>query len=204
MNNLKYSIGVTGTFPKDKLYEYLLLQAYIGPVIYKLTADQLINEEKRGTPIYTIFQYMNWATDDEKETLYLLRANKNKDDIQAGNKILKQERLFVNNSYTRLKFICDKVINMKKNTLVLFGDIKYGYGNKLYEYIKNNSDKDVYYVDGTIKNENREYYKQCMEDDTSGNTVIVASINTFGEGIDLKNLWAIFLVDTSKSERIVR
>ena len=88
--------------------------------------------------------------------------------------------------------------------MVLFGDIKYGYGMKLYEYIKNNSEKDVYYVDGNTKNENREYYKQCMEDDLSGNTVIVASIMTFGEGIDLKNLWSIFLVDTSKSERIVR
>jgi hypothetical protein len=102
---------------------------------------------------------MDWATDEEKQTLYLLRANKNNDDIQSGNRILKQERLFVNNSYTRLKFICDKVIEMKKNTLVLFGDIKYGYGMKLYEYIKNNSEKDVYYVDGNTKNENREYYK---------------------------------------------
>ena len=202
--NLKYSIGVTGTFPNEKLYGYLLLQAYIGPIVYKFTADQLIHEEKRGTPIYPIFQYMDWATDEEKQTLYLLRANKNNDDIQAGNRILKQERLFVNNSYTRLKFICDKVIEMKKNTLVLFGDIKYGYGTKLYEYIKNNSDKNVYYVDGNTKNENRDYYKQCMEDDIEGNTVIVASIMTFGEGIDLKNLWAIFLVDTSKSERIVR
>ena len=25
MNNLKYSIGITGTFPKENLYEYLLL-----------------------------------------------------------------------------------------------------------------------------------------------------------------------------------
>lgn len=202
--NLKYSIGVTGTFPKEKLYEYLILQAYIGPVVYKFTADQLINEEKRGTPIYVVFEYMKWATDQEKEALYVARATKNKDDIQAGNKLLKQERLFVNNSYTRLKYICDKVINVKKNALVLFGDIKYGYGYKLYEYIKNNSDKNVYYVDGTIKNENREYYKQCMEDDIEGNTVIVASIYTFGEGIDMKNLWSIFLVDTAKSERVVR
>lgn len=202
--NLKYSIGVTGTFPKQNQYEYLLLQSQVGPVVYKLTANQLINEEKRGTPIYTVFQIMNWATDEEKEQLYMLRANKNQDDIQAGNKVLKQERLFVNNSYTRLKFICDKVIETKKNALVLFGDIKYGYGKKLYDYIKDNSEKDVYYVDGTIKNENRDYYKQCMEDDTEGNTVIVASINTFGEGIDIKNLWAIFLVDTAKSERLVR
>lgn len=203
-HHLDYSIGVTGTFPKPEQYEYLLLQSQIGPVVYKLTANQLINQEKRGTPIYTVFQLMNWATDEEKEQLYILRANKNPDDIQSGNKVLKNERLFVNNSYTRLKFICDKVIEMKKNTLVLFGDIKYGYGKKLFEYIKENSDKNVYYVDGTIKNNNRDYYKQCMEDDLEGNTVIVASINTFGEGIDIKNLWAIFLVDTAKSERLVR
>ena len=204
MNNLKYSIGVTGTFPKENLYEYLLLQGFIGPVVYKLTANQLINEEKRGTPIYLVFQYMDWASKDEKEALYLLRANKNPDDIQAGNKVLKQERLFVNNSYTRLKFIGDKVISMQKNALVLFADIKYGYGQKLFEYIKENSDKDVFYTDGNTKTDVRDYYKQRMEEDETGNTVIVASINTFGEGIDIKNLWAIFLVDTAKSDRLVR
>ena len=204
MNNLKYSIGVTGTFPKENLYEYLLLQGFIGPVVYKLTANQLINEEKRGTPIYLVFQYMDWASKDEKEALYLLRANKNPDDIQAGNKVLKQERLFVNNSYTRLKFIGDKVILMQKNALVLFADIKYGYGQKLFEYIKENSDKDVFYTDGNTKTDVRDYYKQRMEEDETGNTVIVASINTFGEGIDIKNLWAIFLVDTAKSDRLVR
>ena len=204
LHNLEYYIGVTGTFPKESLYEYLVLQSYIGPVVYRFTADQLIHQEKRGTPIYPVFQIMDWADKEEKQTLYLLRANKDQTDIQAGNKILKQERLFVNNSYTRLKFICDKVIQTKKNALVLFGDIKYGYGKKLYDYIKENSDKDVYYVDGNIKNENRDYYKQCMEEDETGNTVIVASINTFGEGIDISNLWSIFLVDTAKSERLVR
>jgi len=53
---------------------------------------------------------MDWADREDKEALYTLRANKNNEDIQAGNKILKQERLFVNNSYTRLKYICDMAI----------------------------------------------------------------------------------------------
>lgn len=204
MYNLKYSIGVTGTFPKEHLYEYLVLQAYIGPVVYKLTADQLINSEKRGTPVYAVFQYMNWATQEEKEAFYLLRANKDSEDIQAGNKVLKKERMFVNSSYTRLKYIGDKIIETKKNALVLFGDIKYGYGKRLYEYVKNNSDKNVFYTDGNTDNNARDYYKQCMEEDETGSTIIIASINTFGEGIDIKNLWSIFLVDTAKSDRLVR
>jgi isopentenyl phosphate kinase len=44
--------------------------------------------------------------------------------------------------------------------LILFGDVKGGYGKKLHEYIKDNSDKDVYYVDGDTPNDIRDYYKQ--------------------------------------------
>lgn len=201
---LIYSFGVTGTFPRHENYEYLTLQAYIGPVVYKLTANQLINEEKRATPIYAIVELLNYASHQDKQAFYLLRANKDQSDIQAGAKILKQERLFVNNQYTRLKYIGDKAISTKKNTLVLFGDIKYGSGQKIYDYIKDNSDKNVYYADGTTPEQNRKYYMECMENDDTGNTIIVASINTFGEGINIKNLWSIFLVDTAKSERLVR
>ena len=39
-----------------------------------------------------------------------------------------------------------------------------------------------------------------MEEDTTGNTIIVASMGTFGEGIDIGNLWNIFLVETTKSD----
>lgn len=61
MSNLKYSIGVTGTFPNETMYENLYIQSVVGPVVYKLTADQLINTEKRGTPIYAVIQYLKWA-----------------------------------------------------------------------------------------------------------------------------------------------
>lgn len=202
--DVNYSIGVTGTFPKDNLYEYLLLQSYIGPLTYKFTANDLINGEKKGTPVYIVFEIMDWASEEEKIKLYSERFNKDKEDLTSGARALKNERLFVNQSYTRVKFIGDKAINTTKNALVLFADIKYGYGKKIFDYIKNNSDKDVYYTDGNTKSDVRDYYKQCMEEDTSGNTIIVASINTFGEGIDIKNLWSIFLVDTAKSDRLVR
>ena len=202
--NLKFSIGMTGTFPKENKYEYLTIQSYIGPLIYTLTANQLINEEKRGTPIYVVFEMLNYASQEEKETLFLLRSNKNPEDLQAGTKVLKEEQKFVNESYTRLKFICDMAIKTTKNSMILFGDIKGGYGKRIYEYIKDNSDKNVYYIDGTTPSNNREYYKQCLEDDVDGNTILVGSINTMGEGIDIKNLWTIFLVNTAKSERLVR
>lgn len=202
--NLKYSIGVTGTFPKEKTFDYYMIQSIVGPLVYKYTSNQLINEDKRGTPIYIVMQYLNWAKQSEKQDMWYLRMNKDPNDISAGSKVLKHENALINNSYTRLKYIADMAIKTKKNTLVLFGDVKGGYGKRIYQYIKDNSDKDVYYVDGTTPSENRQWMTEQMENDLEGNTVMVASIGTMGEGIDLKNLWSIFLVNTSKSERIIR
>jgi superfamily II DNA or RNA helicase len=136
--------------------------------------------------------------------MWLMRKNKNQEDIQAGSKILKEEEKFINANYTRLKYIGDLAIKIKTNLLVLFGDIKHGGGKRVYEYIKENCEKYVYYVDGTTKPENREWIKQQMEDDAGQHTVIVASIGTFGEGIDIKNVGTIMIISSSKSERIVR
>ena len=42
-----------------------------------------------------------------------------------------------------------------------------------------------------------------MENDESGNTIIVASIYTFGEGIDISNLHNVILVESTKSDGTV-
>lgn len=204
--SLQYSIGVTGTFPKEDKIGYFNLQSYVGPLIYVLTSDQLINKEKAATPIYAVAQIMNWATVDEKRQLYYARCQKalNPDDTTLGNKLLKQEQEFINNSYVRLKYIGDLSIKMAKNTLILFGDVKGGYGQKIVDYIKDNSDKNVYYIDGSTPEENREYYKQCMAEDKNGKTILVGSIYTTGEGIDIPNIESIFLVNSAKSDRMIR
>lgn len=204
--NLKYTVGVTGTFPKPDTIGNLTLQSYIGPVVYHLSSDQLINEEKAATPIYIVFQIMDWASNDEKRQLYLNRVQKmyNPDDMTLGTKLLRQEEKFINASYIRMRYIGDLAIKMAKNTLILFGDVKGEYGKKLAEYIKDNSDKNVYYIDGSTPTQNRDYYKQCMEEDREGKTIIVGSIYTMGEGIDVPNIESIFLVNSAKSERIVR
>ena len=163
----------------------------------------MINEEKRGTPIYVDIQYLSWATQEQKQTLWLQRLNKN-DDINAGTRNLKFEQDMVNTSYTRLKYICDMAIKTKKNALILFGQVKDGYGLRIFDYIEENSDKFVYYCDGNTPTANRDWMKEQIENDLDGNTIMVASIGTMGEGIDLKNLWCIFLVNTTKSERMIR
>lgn len=196
--------GLTGTFPKDDTYESFEIQSYIGPVVFKLSAFTLINREKFATPIYIVRQILNYSSSEDNEKLYDLRKDKDRDDIQAGAKCLKQEQKYANKNMTRLEYICDLAAKAKHNTLILFGDIKGGYGRKIYEKIKESTDKNVYYSDGSTPSDNRDLYKKFMEEDTEGNTVLVASIYTFGEGCDIANLWNIFLVNTSKSDRVIR
>lgn len=206
--NLEYKVGVTGTYQKATSIDNLNMKSYYGPHVYTLTADALINKEKSATPIYIVFQILEWATDDEKKMLWDARNVKSLGaaniDYSVGSKLLRQEQKFVNASFKRMKYIADMAAKMKNNTLLLFGDVKNGYGRRIYEYLKNFSDKQVYYIDGGTPTEEREYYKKQCEEDLSGNTVLVASIGTFGEGIDIANLGSIFLVNSAKSERIIR
>ena len=89
---------------------------------------------------------------------------------------------------------------MTKNTLVLFSDVQNEYGRNIYNSLKENTHKSVYYIEGSIATATRQKMIQAMEDDMNGNTIIVASIQCFSEGIDIGNMWNVFLVETTKSE----
>ena len=202
--SMKYCFGVTGTFPKDDYMKYNL-ESFTGPLVFKLTAFQLINKENFATPIYIISDILDYAPDKDKEVLYMGRLMKEKDDVSAGNRLLKQEQTYSMKSPTRLKYICDLASRCKNNTLILFNDVNVNkYGRKIYDYLKEYSEKDVFYADGSTDTDSRDYYKQRMEDDTTGNTVIVGSTGCFSEGIDVGNLWTIILANSVKSEFIVR
>lgn len=204
--NMKYCFGMTGTFPLEDTYNRFIIESYIGPLMYTLTAFQLINEEHFATPIVIVNEILDYATLDEKKALYVARKFKDKKDMSAGNRLLKQEIDFSVHNNLRFRYICDLASKCKHNTLILFNDVKEGegYGHKIFDYLKENSDKRVFYADGGTKNEAREFYKSEMEKDLTGNTVFVGSTGCFSEGIDIGNLWTIILVNSVKSQYIVK
>ena len=201
--NAKYFVGMTGTFPKEDTYENLLLQSYLGPVVYRLSSHELINKVNSATPVHVAVFEMKYLDKDTKNALYNLRRQKDKSDPTAGNNILKLEKEVMRRDKIRFKYICDMISKTTKNSLAIFSDVQNEYGRKIYEYIKESSDKNVYYIDGNTPTNNREYYKAQMENDTEGNTIIVASTMCFSEGIDIANLWNIFLLESTKSETVI-
>lgn len=199
----KYKIGLTGTFPSEGTYENFVIQSFLGPVVYRLTSFDLINKENFATPVVVTAIDLKYLPVEKEKALLHLRETKDKDDPTAGSKLLDSEKNLVRENKARFKYVCDMLINTSKNSLAIFSDIQNGYGHRIYEYVKENSDKHVYYIDGETPTKNRAEIKEAMEEDTSGNTIIIASMGCFTEGIDIANLWNIFLLESTKSEVIM-
>ncbi len=194
--NNKYRFGLSGTLPPTGSTDSFTIQAYLGPSVYTINSADLI-EEGSATPVKVVGIELNYLPKDLKKKLFDLRNVPDKD----GAKLLVLEKNVARENRDRFNYIVNKIKETTKNSLVLFGDIKNNYGRNIYDWLRSNTDKNVYYIDGSTKSENREYYKQQMED--INDVIIVASIGTFSEGIDINNLYNIFIIESFKSEIII-
>ena len=197
--NAKWKIGLTGSLPKEGSCDSFTIQAYLGPMVYQVHPYQLI-EEGNATPVHVIGIEMDYISEDVKKNLYELRMQNSEE--KDGAKLLNLEKQIAREDRKRLLYICDIISKAKKNALVLFSDIKNSYGRNIYDWLRENTSKNVYYIDGNTEAERREFYKSKMENESE--VVLVASIGVFSEGIDILNLHNIYIVESSKSEIIVR
>ena len=197
--NAKWKIGLTGSLPKEGSCDSFTIQAYLGPCVYQLASHQLI-EEGNATPVHVVGIEMDYLTEKTKKELYELRTNSTGD--KDGVKILNFEKQIAREERKRLLYVCDIISRAKKNALVLFADIKNNYGRDIYNWLRENTEKNIHYIDGSTQADKREYFKKRMEEQED--TVLVASIGTFSEGIDILNVHNIYIVESSKSEIIVR
>lgn len=202
--NATYRIGMTGTFPSEDSYNSFVLQTNIGAYVYNLPSKELIYDKGFATPVHVLAIQLDYLSYEAKKALYNLRKLKNSDNVEEGVKLLNLEREQARGSEARFKYICNLIKKTTKNTLVIFTDIQNKYGYRVYSSVKEYSDKNVYYIDGDVNPATREEMVQSMENDTSGQTVIIASIGCFSEGIDICNLWNIFLIETTKSDNLLR
>lgn len=197
--NSVYKIGLSGTTGIDgDDAESYGIQEQLGPLLYHVSPDHLI-KNNYATPVHVRRYVLNYIKDEYREKLGDLNSRKNFDK----NKLLKVEREIAIGSKKRLKFIVDLILKTKKNALVLFASVEKGYGKIVKDAIREvSTDKDVFYVDGATTADNRTIYKKMMED--GENKVLVASFGTFSEGISIKNLHYVFLIESFKSEKIIK
>ena len=194
-----WRFGLTGTLTKRGSADHLTIQQFLGPVIVEISPDFLF-KNKHATPVEIKVVMLNWLDASIKEKLANLKANSQN---LEGNELYNIERKLVIESEKRLNYIVDFIGRTSKNSLVLFQSVKDEYGKQIWNRLRDiTNNKEVFYVDGDTDESLREEYKNRMS--SGENKVLVATYGTFSTGISINNLHNIFLVESYKSEVLIK
>jgi superfamily II DNA or RNA helicase len=192
--NAHYKFGLSGTIPNDGTIEKLTLMSQTGPVITEVKAAFLQKEGHIAQCRVKVIE-MDYAPDEAKKAFEELAHNK-----YESKDVFQLEQNYIINNPARLDFIISIISRIPRNSLVLFHRIEHG--KKIYDALRQRSDKRVFYVDGGTDSAIREEYKKKMENGEE--VVIVASYGTFSTGISIKKIHSIFFTESFKSEVIIR
>jgi superfamily II DNA or RNA helicase len=193
--NAGRKFGLSGTIPKPGTLDRLTLMAYTGPVITSIRADYLM-EQGHITPCEVYVIEMDYARQEVKDGFKMLFQRSEED----RKKLLNLEQQYAIQSEERLEFITDMILKNNKNSLVLFYRIEYG--NKIYDKLRTKTDRKIFYIDGSVNKDLREYQKDMLEEGEG--KIMIASFGTFSTGINVKNIHTIYLTESFKSEVIIR
>jgi superfamily II DNA or RNA helicase len=192
-----YRFGLSGTVQEDASADFTTIVALLGPMV-KSIPPKFLFKEGYATPVRFKMMVLQYQNDELKEKLYDVRRGKQ----MEGSQILALEKNVVVQHKGRFKFLMNLLNKTSKNTLVLFSNVKDQYGKKMYDWLRENTDKVAFYVDGSVSKEHRDFYKKQMEE--GENRVLIASFTTFSTGISIKNIHNIVFAESYKSEIIVK
>lgn len=187
-----YRIGLSGTIPTTKYADGLTLVSNFGPIVVDIKAKQL-QEEGFISDCKITQVRLDYTTDKQKDAFK--NAKKNLVKIGKGKDMFQLESKFVNESEKRFFIIAKLIAATKKNTMVLFNGKDYG--QKLFKWMKENTTKMVYYIDGDIDKKVREEIRKRME--IRDDVVLIASFGTSSTGININNIFNIFFITSYKS-----
>lgn len=179
MPNIQYRYGFTGTL-SDSLTNKLVLEGLFGEVYQVTRTKKLINEGTLSD--FSIKALILKHKDEDRKTMVKTTYHEEIDWLVTNQK--------------RNKFIRNLAWNLKGNTLVLFTFIE-KHGDELLK-LMGEGDKNVHYVHGGIKVDEREYVREVVEG--TDNNIIVASFGTFAQGINITNLQNIIFASPYKSK----
>lgn len=191
----EYRFGKTGTLPEETGVDYLTIQAYLGPVVKKITTTDIISTDK-ATPVdIKIIKFIH-NNNQLSKNLYLANlAGYSKDVYELEKKYIQQDK-------KRLKTATKIITSLKGASLVAFHHKEYG--QKIFNSLKeeNPTGRQIYYIDGDIPSKNRNAILDNVRSDNEA--ILVGSFGTISTGLNIKNLINLHLLESFKSPVIIR
>jgi superfamily II DNA or RNA helicase len=173
-----YRFGFTGTLDGSNTNK-LVLEGLFGPVKKVTTTKELMDA--------------NHLASLKVKCICLKHADEIRKIMKGAT--YQQEIDYLCQNESRNNFIKNLALTSKGNTLVLFQMVE-KQGKMLFDLIKDNG-KNVFYVDGSTKAEDREYVRKYAEE--NDNVIIVASYGVFSTGVNIKKLHNVIFASPSKS-----
>lgn len=174
--NARVKIGLSGTLKKTKLH-ITNLKGLFGEIHETTTTKDLMDKGILSNLEITSIVF------------------KHKGDIPRLE--YKDELTYIVTHEKRNKFICNLVNKQEGNSLILFQLVE-KQGKPLLKMMKEMfPDKEVHYISGSVKATIREEIRQIVEN--SDSAVIIASYQTFQQGINIKKLHNVIFASPSKS-----
>jgi superfamily II DNA or RNA helicase len=170
----------------------LVLEGCFGSVRSHVTTKDLIDQ---GTVADFNIKAIVLAHSKEAKKAFYTEFKK----IKEPQKKYPAEREFLVNNHKRNMFIRNLLWSLEgQNNLVLF-DLVEKHG-KLLEPMLRKEGRELHFIYGAVKGEERERIRHLVENDPIKQHDILASYGTFSTGINLKKLDNIIFASGSKSE----
>jgi superfamily II DNA or RNA helicase len=173
-------IGTTGTLSNSKTNQ-LVLEGVFGKVIPVIKTTTL---QKRGILAPIEIHVLDLIWPDEVRQSF-------------GKVNYQQEIDWLVRNEQRNKFLCNLALDLDDNTLLMFKFVQ-KHGKILHEMIKEKTKHRCFFVSGEVDKADREAIRHIVE--TQKKCTINASMGTFAEGINIKNLHNIIFGSPSKSQ----
>ena len=156
--NAEYKLGLSGTIKiEDDYSDFFRIQEYLGPLSMVLKASHLI-DNNYSPDVYIKMVYLDYPKTEPFVKTYL----ELRESGRAGKDLYDAERAFIVSYDPRIDFISSFVRKLEGNTLILYINVKDGYGQRICERIKE-WNEHVYYIDGGVDADDRDDYQRIME-----------------------------------------
>ena len=179
----KHKFGFTGSLPESK-FDVWSLNRIFGPILYHKKSIELRQEK-----------YISKVRVVALKTTYKnipIFTKPSMSDPTAG---YEEEINWLHTNEYRNSLISKLIQSLDTNTLVLVDRIVHG--EHLLEFLTSKTNKQVYFIQGSVDVEEREKLRALMEE-TSG-VVCIAISKIFSTGISIKNLHNIVFAAIGKA-----
>jgi superfamily II DNA or RNA helicase len=181
--NCSRIFGFTGSLPESNFDVWSINRIFGSTIFRKQSID--LRQDKYISKVRIVSLELNYNNIPE-----FSRPSVN--DPTAG---YEEEITWLHTNEYRNLIISKLTSNLETNTLILVDRIVHG--EHLLEFLKQHTDKEIYFIQGSVELEERENMRKLMEEKSG--VVCIAISKIFSTGISIKNLHNIVFAAIGKA-----